>query len=136
MSHAMSSSYSKTSPASAYESRPDLFHRNTDCFGAVFNMRVQRLDAHLCPPTLLCGHGCRLDSRTQSCGENRMLNTEAGLFTHGVIDERLYVALGVALLPCPICGDLTTPFPLNDSFFERIALLVCHREPGYCRRRT
>ena len=65
-------------------------------------------------------------------GENRVLTPEVRVFAHGVVGEGLYVALGVALLPRHVGGELAPTLPLGDGFFEEIALLTIYREPGDC----
>jgi len=59
-------------------------------------------------------------------GENRVLTPEASLLTHVVVGEGLHVALGVALAPRHVGGELATTLPLRDGFLKQLALLTIY----------
>jgi hypothetical protein len=48
------------------------------------------------------------------------------LLTHVVVGEGLYVALGVALAPRHVGGELATTLPLRDGFLKQLALLTIY----------
>ncbi len=65
-------------------------------------------------------------------GEDRVLTTEVGMFSHVVVGEGLYVALGVTVAPRHLRGDLATTLPRRNRLFEKVSLLVRHIETSDC----